>query len=132
MEKLFIPGTDLSPEVSFDPERWVLSIKGTSAPEDVRAIYYPVLEWIRTMVDTILEKPSVTGANGVIADFDLQYFNSSSGKFLYDIFSELARLRKGNCSIEVRWHHDRKDTDLQEAGNDLGEHSGIGIIFIPK
>lgn len=132
MEKLHINPTQFSPEIILDPAEWRISIRGISAPEDVRGIYYPVIEWVTEMTNTIIGNPGITGVSGVTAEFDLQYFNSSSGKFLYDIFGELARLKGSKCSIEVRWYHDSEDSELLEAGKDMAEHSGIDMIFIPK
>ena len=107
-------------------------IRGTSAPEDVRALYYPVINWFTTMADTIIENPGTTGEAGVRLTVDLKYFNSSSGKFLHDIFAELARLKRGNGSIEIRWLFEHEDLDLEEAGHDLAEMCGLEFIFLPK
>lgn len=132
MEKLYISPTDISPEISFDPDTWELSIKGTSAPEDVRGLYYPVIKWTTEMVNSILENPGTTGENGVRLTVDLKYFNSSSGKFLHDIFSELSRLKKGNGSLEIRWLFDKEDVDMEEAGYDMANLVGLEFICLPK
>jgi len=132
MEKLYISPTDTSPEIIFDPEKWELSISGTSAPEDVRGLYYPVIQWTTEMVNTILENPAITGENGVKMTVDLKYFNSSSGKFLHDIFTELARLKKGYGSLEIRWLFDIEDVDLEEAGYDMANLAGLEFICMPK
>jgi len=95
MQKLYIEPTSLTPEIKFSPDENIFVISGISSPEDVRALYYPVIDWIRTFVDDIM--------GGTVKVYhkdsplkmhvDLSYFNSSSAKFLFDIFSELKRLR---------------------------------------
>jgi len=132
MEKLYISPTDISPEIIFSPDTWELSITGTSAPEDVRGLYYPVIEWTTEMVNTILENPGITGENGVRMTVDLKYFNSSSGKFLHDIFTELSRLKQGNGSLEIRWLYDKEDVDMEEAAYDMAKLAGLEFICLPK
>jgi hypothetical protein len=132
MERLNIPSSQLSPEICLDPDTWSLSIKGVSAPEDVRNLYYPVIRWIREMTETVLANPAITGEAGVRLTVDLQYFNSSSAKFLHDIFIELARLKVGGSSIEIRWLYDEEDIDMLEAGEDMAALSGIEFLCLPK
>ncbi|MFO7575491.1 MAG: DUF1987 domain-containing protein [Bacteroidales bacterium] len=132
MEKLFIPGSDLSPEVILDPATWRLSVSGTSAPEDVRSLYYPVTEWVTEMVNKLIDNPAAADKSGVVMTFDLKYFNSSSGKFFHDIFVELARLRNEGCSLEVRWLYDADDQDMLEAGQDMAELSKLEFTYLPK
>jgi hypothetical protein len=132
MEKLYISPTDISPEIILSPDTWELSISGTSAPEDVRGLYYPVIQWTTEMVNTILENPGITGESGVRMTIDLKYFNSSSGKFLHDIFTELSRLKQGNGSLEIRWFFDKEDVDMEEAAYDMAQLAGLEFICLPK
>ncbi|MBE0674603.1 MAG: DUF1987 domain-containing protein [Bacteroidales bacterium] len=132
MEELYVPGTALAPEIKCDPATWEISIKGTSAPEDVRTLYYPVIEWTSRMVATILANPGLTGQNGVTFILDLNYFNSSSAKFLHDIFSELVKLKKAGSSLEVRWFYDREDVDMYEAGQDMALLTEMDFIYLEK
>lgn len=132
MEKLFIPGTALKPEIILDPANWELSVSGTSAPEDVRSLYYPVIEWVTEMVNTLIENPAAAGLSGVVMTFDLMYFNSSSGKFFHDIFLELARLRDAGCKVEVRWLYEDDDQDMLEAGQDMAILAELEFTYIQK
>jgi hypothetical protein len=132
MKKLFIQGTDLIPEIILEPGTWQLSISGTSAPEDVRSLYYPVTEWVTEMVDHLIANPASAGKNGVTMSFDLKYFNSSSGKFFHDIFVELARLRNAGGKLEVKWLYDDDDQDMLEAGQDMADLAELEFTYIPK
>ena len=61
MQKLYISKTSITPEVNFSPEENIFLISGISSPEDVRAMYYPVIEWVVAFVNEIIEgkyKPS--------------------------------------------------------------------------
>ena len=55
MQKLYISSTKSSPEILLSPEENIFFIRGISSPEDVRAIYYPVIEWIKIFIDEILK-----------------------------------------------------------------------------
>jgi hypothetical protein len=132
VEKLFIPPANVTPEISLDPESWILSIKGVSAPEDVRGVYYPVVEWITSMADQLTDNPSLADNDGVKLTIDLKYFNSSSGKFLYDIMQDIGRISKSGIKTEVIWVYDPEDIDMKEVGQDLAAMAGISFTFLAK
>jgi hypothetical protein len=56
MQKLQISPSDTTPEIQFSPEENIFFIRGISSPEDVRAMYYPVIDWIKAFIDDYLEK----------------------------------------------------------------------------
>jgi hypothetical protein len=91
MKKLHIIPTTLTPEIIFSPDEKIFLIRGISSPEDVRALYYPVIEWVTNFSDEVLirKKIQYTENDPLIFRIDLKYFNSSSAKFLHDIFNEL-------------------------------------------
>ena len=134
MQKLYIEPTGLTPEIKFSPDENIFVISGISSPEDVRALYYPVIDWIRTFVDDIM--------GGTVKVYhkdsplkmhvDLSYFNSSSAKFLFDIFSELKRLKSSEVPVVVEWFHEAEDTDMREAGSDIAELVEMEFTYIVK
>lgn len=134
MHKLFIEKTTLTPEILFSPEENNFTITGTSAPEDVRALYYPVIDWIKIFADDIIEGeyPAFTAESPVRLKIDLTYFNSSSAKFLYDIFTEMKRIVAAGVPVIVEWYYDPEDIDQKDAGNDISSLAGMAFSFIPK
>jgi hypothetical protein len=134
MEKLFISKSDTTPEVNFSPEENIFLISGISSPEDVRSMYYPVIEWIVDFVNGIIEGKYKSYTPGYPLKFkaDLIYFNSSSAKFLYDIFMELKRLIPLNIPVIVEWFYEEEDIDLKEGGLDIALLAGMEFLFIPK
>jgi len=134
MQKLHFQKTTVSPEIIFSPDENIFLISGTSAPEDVRALYYPVIEWIRIFVDDILdgEFKKFSKKNPVDLHINLEYFNSSSAKFLYDILSELKRIPPERFPVVVSWHHDEEDIDMKDAGNDIATLVGMDFRYIPE
>jgi hypothetical protein len=134
MQKLYISSTPKTPEIHFSPEENIFLIRGSSSPEDVRAMYYPVIDWIKTFVDNILEGKvyNYSTENPLKFQADLAYFNSSSAKFIYDIFSELKRLTPSVIPVVVEWFYDEEDIDLKEAGMDIASLVEMEFTYIPK
>lgn len=133
MKGIYIEPTNLSPEINFAPEQNVFSIKGTSAPEDVRALYYPVIEWMKLFVDNTIDggHKSFDESNPLRFGADLPYFNSSSAKFIYDIFMELKRLSDSGIPVKVDWYYDIEDLDQKEAGEDIALLAEMEFNYIP-
>jgi hypothetical protein len=134
MQKLFIHRTSTTPEVNFSPEDNIFLISGISSPEDVRAMYYPVIEWVVAFVNEIIEEKYKDYKPDYPLKFkaDLVYFNSSSAKFLYDIFIELKRLIPLGIPVIVEWFYDEEDIDLKEGGMDIALLAEMEFLFIPK
>jgi SiaC family regulatory phosphoprotein len=134
MQKLYIEPTDTTPEIRFSPRENIFFIRGVSAPEDVRALYYPVIEWVKMYIDEIMEAEdkSYTIDSPLRFTTDLLYFNSSSAKFLYDIFMELKRLTPTGIPFVIEWLYDEADDDLKEAGIDIAFLVGLEFSYIAK
>jgi hypothetical protein len=134
MKRLYIHATDTTPEINFSPEENIFLIRGSSSPEDVREMYYPVIEWIRILVDDIIEGDfrKFNRENPLRFLADLEYFNSSSAKFFYDIFSELKRLTEAGFPVIVEWCYDNEDIDQKEAGIDIALLVEMEFVFISR
>jgi hypothetical protein len=134
MEKLFISPTHSAPEIHLSIEENIFSISGTSRPEDVRSLYYPVTDWMKKFVDNILNGThyNFSSENPIKLKIDLSYFNSSSVKFLYDIFSELKRVSPSGIPVIIEWYYDNDDPELREAGEDISNMAGMKFKYFPK
>jgi hypothetical protein len=134
MQKLYFPPTATSPEIYFSPEERIFYMRGISSPEDVRIIYYPVIEWFRKYIDTLIDGNSDNYSTDSPLKFqvDLEYFNSSSAKFLYDIFLELKRLISSSIPLVIEWIYDEDDSGLQETGSDIASLVDMEFTYVPK
>lgn len=129
MESLYIQAGELTPEIRFSPSDNQFYIRGVSAPENVRDLYAPVLEWLDTFVSSSNpSSQSYTTEKPFKLQVDLQYFNSSSAKFLFDIFSKLKELP--SRSVIIEWYYDSEDVDMMDAGMDFA--SLVGMYFSYK
>lgn len=133
MKKLYIKPTDLTPEIYFSPDENIFLIKGSSSPEDVRSLYYPVIEWINVFVDDIIEGECIRYSKSHPLKFQVNftYFNSSTAKFLYDILLDLKRLIPYNIPVIIEWIYDKADIDLKDAGADIASLAGMEFVYIP-
>lgn len=134
MENLHIKRTLNTPEIRFSPGENIFLIQGTSSPEDVRALYYPVIEWIKIFINDILDGEYEIYNNKTPINFqiDLAYFNSSSAKFLFDILQELKRIPPDICPVSVKWYFDEEDSDMKEAGKDMATFAEMEFTYISK
>jgi hypothetical protein len=134
MQKLNIEQTALTPRIRFSPEENIFLIRGTSSPEDVRALYYPVIDWVRNFTEEALQGrfKSFNALNPLRFQIDLNYFNSSSAKFFYDILIELNKLPPAGLPVNIEWYYNAEDTDMKEAGADISLLVGMEFTYIEK
>jgi hypothetical protein len=134
MQKYYIRPGAFTPEINFSPEENIFLIRGVSSPEDVRAMYYPVIERLKSIINNIIEEENTiySSVNPLRFQVDLTYFNSSSAKFLYDIFMELKRPAQAGIQVVVEWYYDEEDIDMKEAGIDIALLVEMEFTYIAK
>jgi hypothetical protein len=108
---LYIPKTDETPEVNFNLSEQVLSMKGRSLPENAFAFYEPIILWIKEMSKSKIEPLNF--------EIQLDYFNSSSGRFLFEIFTIIEQSPSVKNAITVRWVCESDDDLMIEKGEEL-------------
>ena len=111
MEDLIIEGTDKLPTVNMIAAEGLVELRGRSVPEDSMGFYKPILDWLREYSEGPAPKTKLVVA--------LEYFNTSSSKFILDMFKRIEDIhtaRKSEAVIE--WHHEEEDWDMQETGED--------------
>lgn len=130
MEKLIIESTLNTPKVVLDPEENMFQFSGESRPENVRNFYLPVLEWLEkyTAEVTSLDKESKEVTREF--HFNFEYFNSTSAKYILDLFKTLSNLNEAGVSIGVYWHYEEDDEDMLEVGNEMSRMSKLPFEYI--
>jgi len=131
-KKIEIERTERTPEVLFDIENNIFSMKYDSRPEDVRRFYYPLIESIKEAFDEIYKTNNLSyfSQNPFVFEFKLGYFNSSSAKFILDILTIAEEYKKKGINIIVKWYYLEDDEDMLEAGEDFAEFSEMEFEFI--
>lgn len=117
MENIYIDGTNRHPEVQCDAEKGLISIKGKAIPEDAEKFFQPIVDWIVKYTETQPEKTEI--------NFQLEYFNTSSSKWLLLVFKKLEVLQEQNGQTEINWFYD--DEDLLEYMQEIKELLNIDV-----
>lgn len=112
MENLFIAATPSSPEVSFDFERHVLSLKGESYPENAAVFYGEAIARLRRYL-------AACDDTAITVNVALTYFNSSSTKMLFSMFDALDEAAERGNHVRLHWFHDEDDDTILEFGQEL-------------
>jgi hypothetical protein len=132
MEPLIIGATDKTPEIILDPYNDNYEISGNSRPENVREFYNPVINWLFEFEREVLDKKVIKFDKKHPLNFKLKmnYFNSSSAKFLYDLINELVRFHKKGHIIRILWYFEKDDEDMKYAGEEMSELLEVPFQFI--
>ena len=109
------------PEVEFNHKKGQLRISGKSFMEDTVAFYTPVMEWLHAYKQNPHDSTSFT--------FSLEYMNTSSSKFLLDIFHLLNEIHQQNQGVKVTWCYFEDDEDMEETGRQYEELFDIPFTF---
>ena len=132
MEPLIIEATDKTPGIILDPYNDNFEISGNSRPENVSEFYYPVINWLIEFEKEVLDKKVIKFDKKHPLNFNIKmnYFNSSSAKFLYDVMSELIRFHENGYVIRILWCFDKDDDDMKYAGEEMSELLEVPFQFI--
>ncbi|HRH71273.1 MAG TPA: DUF1987 domain-containing protein [Flavobacteriales bacterium] len=106
-----IPATEKTPAVEIDPGSGLISISGCSIPENADRFYSPVQD--------SLERYALSPHAKTTVRIALSYFNSSTSKYLLDLFKRLEDLHAtGRSQVFLEWWFAKGDLDMKEAGED--------------
>jgi hypothetical protein len=130
MRKLVIDQTSSSPKVILDPEKKIFKISGESRPPDVGEFYGEIMDWLKDyshhLANTRDEK------DPVVFSFDLDYFNSSSARYLLDFCKQIAQVQSKGKDVLVKWHYEDDDMDMLEVGREMSRMAKLPFEFISK
>ena len=119
MKELLIEKTFNSPYVFFNPETGILRMEGRAIPEDPGEIFNEIFTWLE---EYFLKPAKVTKL-----DFQLEYINSGSSKFLLELFRRVKKKQNLGNEVLVNWYYEEDDESVKE----LGEHykNSVNIPF---
>ena len=130
MEKLIIEATVNSPKIVLDPEELKFEFSGEYRPENVRNFYLPVLEWLEkfTSNQSGLKEQERTSALNCL--FNFEYFNSTSAKYILDIFKSLNALNSLGVGLDIKWFYEEDDEDMLEVGEEMSRMSKLKFEYV--
>ncbi len=130
MKSLIIESTEFTPNINFDPDKCYFEIAGVSRPENVMGFYDPLIRWLREFekkIDTF-----IGSVGSVKLVFKLDYFNSSTSKYLLQVLEVFKAYIDAGHAVNVEWYYDEWDDQMLEDGEDLSEAVSIDFEYIPK
>jgi len=120
MKKLKIHNTTKTPFINFDNELGIIELKGRSLIENTALFYEKPLAWINEYVKNPNETTEVSIA--------LDYYNTSSQMWIFQIFLSLTDLFRLNKKISITWFY--QDEDMAEAGSDFAKLLDIPLSLV--
>ncbi len=115
-----IESTNNTPYVCFDVENTYFALKGESRPEDVRGFYQPILDEIISYFEGV-DKSKDQASIYLKCDFILDYFNSSSAKYILDFLETFKKIESEHSfiTLAVTWFYHAEDREMMEAGQEF-------------
>ncbi len=111
MEKLNIKGEKKTPAVTLDPQKQELFFEGRSIPEDTVKFYEPILKWLEEYTSESRKEETNLHVN-------LEYFNTSTSRYLFGIFKTLETYHLDGNPVAIHWYYEKDDYEMLESGED--------------
>lgn len=106
------------PGIAYYPASDKLELIGRSIPENPELIFKRLDEWITLH----FEKNS-----GLNVAIQLEYINSGSSKYLYEILKKLTGFIKSGKKVEIKWLYEEDDEAMLELGEHYRDSAGIPL-----
>lgn len=126
MENIYIEGSNdvyFVPTVNFDATKGYCEIAGESFLAETVKFYTPLINW--------LEDYAAQKIGPLEFVFKLSYFNTSSSKCILDLLKVMKKYQDNGGKVQVYWHYDIDDTDMQDALEDYIIDTGVPIKLMP-
>lgn len=126
MKQYFSKTSDRSPEIFFDHKENLLKFHGFSMLENSSLVYEPIIEWIKSDLPQHFINSEL-----INVDFNFEYLNTHSSRYLYQIISELnneTTFKK--IELNINWSYFSKDTDMLELGQLLEKITDVKFNYI--
>ncbi len=119
MQPLIIEPTDDSPKVILDDGQNIFLMEGECRPEQASRFFIPIIQWMEEYKKVLYWQKKHFGKNKrMTLQIKLSYFNSTSAKFIGDIFSLLDSICRDGYEVRVKWFYQQEDTDMKESGEE--------------
>jgi len=134
METLDIKGDDINPTINLNHIENIFVISGESRPENPLKYYEPVFAWFNDYFNYVYVLNDLANTKSTLSKklkVDLDYFNSTSAKVLFDLFSLLKNtgVEKFKVVFEIDWYYHGDDTDMLDAGKEMESMCGLKFNY---
>jgi hypothetical protein len=119
---LSLPGSQSSPSIHADWTAGVVVMSGESYPENSFEIYDQLIQWI----DSYLAKVD----KSLTLELHLNYLNTSSIRFMIDIFDMLEAAHVDSKEVLVQWMYDDRNPRSAELGAEFKEDYTFPFLIL--
>lgn len=127
MKSLIIDKGDTTPLVNFNVETMEFLIQGECRPENVITFFEPIMTWFNDFKSWVSDQDK----KKLDFHFKLEYYNSSSSKFIFNIFKQLKAIQENGTQVTMFWFYDVLDEDLLECGEEYEKILQLKFEYIP-
>lgn len=118
-----IKATSETPFVALEMANRTLLIKGTSHPENPKDFY--------DKVDKLLAFYLADGRKLLTVNLSLEYFNTSSARYLYLLMTQLKEYQEDGMDINVNWYYKIDDEDMLLSGKNFSSYTQLELKLVP-
>ena len=106
------------PGIAYYPDENKLELVGRSIPENPELIFRRLEDWITTHFEK---------SNGLNVNIQLEYINSGSSKYLYEILKRLTGYGRSGKLVKMKWLYEEDDEAMLELGEHYRDTAGIPL-----
>ena len=107
-----------SPGIIYDTDTNKLELIGRSIPENPELIFRRLDEWITLHFEK---------NKGLNVNIQLEYINSGSSKYLYEILKRLTGFGRMGNDVSLKWFYEEDDEAMLELGEHYRDTAGIPL-----
>jgi hypothetical protein len=106
------------PGIAYYPTENKLEIAGRSIPENPEPIFHRLDDWITLHFEK---------NNALDVSIQLEYINSGSSKYLYEILKRLTGYSRTSNRVNMKWLYEEDDEAMLELGQHYRDMAGIPL-----
>ncbi len=108
------------PGIVYYPDSNKLELIGRSIPENPELIFRRLDDWITLHFEK---------NNGLDVHIQLEYINSGSSKYLYEILKRLTGYGRSGKHVNLKWFYEEDDEAMLELGEHYRDTAGIPLVI---
>jgi hypothetical protein len=108
------------PGIVYYPDENKLELTGRSIPENPELIFKRLEEWITLHFEK---------NNALDVNIQLEYINSGSSKYLYEILKRLTGYGRSGKKVVIKWLYEEDDEAMLELGEHYRDTAGIPLVI---
>ena len=106
------------PGIVYFPDTNKLELVGRSIPENPELIFHRLEDWLTLHFEK---------NNGLDVNIQLEYINSGSSKYLYEILKRLTGYGRSGKIVRMKWLYEEDDEGMLELGEHYRDTAGIPL-----